>query len=166
MSNQLDKAALVRAIGHGIQALQETTDALDEAVAECMGINRTDMRLLSILDRCGPMTLGALGAEGGLSKPAMTSAIDRLERAGHVRREPSAVDRRSVTVTMTEPARRQVRELYGPIGAQGAELLGGLSLRDLGVLHHFLEAADALQKGHAARIRAMRQRRIRGRPRG
>ena len=58
-----------------------------EAVAERAGINATDLESLDFLRREGPMTAGRLAELTGLSTGgAITALIDRLEKAGFVRR--------------------------------------------------------------------------------
>jgi DNA-binding MarR family transcriptional regulator len=161
MSNKLTKSALMREIGEAVQAFQEGTDAVDEAAAEALGVNRTDLRILSILDRRGALAIGALGIAAGLSKPAMTAAIDRLQAAGLARRQASEADRRSATVTLTEKARAAVAEIWGPLGASAPELLSRYTIAELQLLAGFLRDAQALQTEHAARIRALKPRKRR-----
>jgi hypothetical protein len=51
-------------------------------------------------DRLGQLiTAGALAAHTGLTTGAITGVVDRLARAGYVRREPNRRDRRSVIVS-------------------------------------------------------------------
>lgn len=136
-----------------IQAFQEGTDAVDEAASAALGVGRTDLRILSILDRRGELAMGTLTAAAGLSKPAMTAAIDRLERAGLVRRKASAVDRRSAMVVLTDEARTAIAEIYGPLGAAAPKILARYSVAELELVAGFVRAAESLQAEHAARIR-------------
>src|ERR1700730_8582328 len=69
-----------------IRASQNATDRYDQAVADTLGLNRTDMRCLDILDRQGRLTAGQLAEQTGLTSGAVTTVIDRLEAAGHARR--------------------------------------------------------------------------------
>ncbi len=156
MSNHPAKDTLIAAIGAGVQSLQDATDALDQAVSERLGVNRTDLRLLSILQRSGPVTLGELGQAARLSKPAMTTAADRLERAGFVRRKECKTDRRAAIIVMTDLAVRHAREIYGPLAAEGTEILRRSPPRDLRAIRRFLEQAEALQTRHLDRIRAQK----------
>lgn len=64
------------------------------------------------------LTPGSLGAALGLSSPATTALIDRLEFAGHARRERGMRDRRRVLIRLTPDARQLGGELYGPLFAQ------------------------------------------------
>nr|BFE61304.1 hypothetical protein GCM10020063_058300 [Dactylosporangium thailandense] len=59
----------------------------------------------------------------GMTTGGVTTAIDRLERAGYVTRERDADDRRRVTVRPTPLAQRSVQEIYGPVVEQGTAFL-------------------------------------------
>ena len=52
----------MRRLGEEIRAGQRATDAVDEAVTELFGVNRTDSRCLDILEQHGRMTAGHLAA--------------------------------------------------------------------------------------------------------
>jgi DNA-binding MarR family transcriptional regulator len=72
------------------------------ASAAALGLGGTDLYALNSLDIGGPMTSGELADATGLTTGATTRLIDRLERAGHVRRTPDAADRRRVYVELIE----------------------------------------------------------------
>ena len=101
MSNH-SKAELIAAVGQRIQSFQDATDEMDEAVAGRLGLNRTDLRCLSVVSQAGPMTPSALADATGLTRAAMTTALDRLERAGYLRRVRDQQDRRSVRVELAK----------------------------------------------------------------
>jgi DNA-binding MarR family transcriptional regulator len=84
-----------------IRRSQNATDRFDQAVADALGMNRTDMRCIDVLQREGPVTAGRLAEATGLTTGAMTTALDRLERAGYARRTRDAADRRRVVVELT-----------------------------------------------------------------
>ena len=117
------RQALLAAIGRQVQAFQDATDEIDEAVARRLRVNRTDLRCLSVLARAGAQSASALADATGLTRGAMTTALDRLETAGYVRRVWDQQDRRSVRVEMTVRAAKEVRLLYGPLAREGGELL-------------------------------------------
>ncbi|GAA1774007.1 MarR family winged helix-turn-helix transcriptional regulator [Streptomonospora arabica] len=71
------------------------------AVAGHLGINITDVNCLGALDKNGAMSPGELAAHAGLSRGgAITAAVDRLEKAGFVRRRRDEEDRRKVLVEL------------------------------------------------------------------
>src|SRR5919202_4753035 len=80
------RAHLVAEVASEVGEFQSAVDVVDEAAATRLGINRTDLRVLGVLFRRGPMAVGQLARIAGLSPGAMTVAIDRLERAGYARR--------------------------------------------------------------------------------
>ena len=71
-------------------------------VAERMGLSATDEKCIDLAMRAeGPLTAGRLAELSGLSTGAVTGVIDRLERAGFVRRVRDPHDRRKVLVEVT-----------------------------------------------------------------
>ncbi|WP_393916350.1 MarR family winged helix-turn-helix transcriptional regulator [Halostreptopolyspora alba] len=74
---------------------------LHATLAAHVGINITDVTCLGALDKNGPLTPGALAEHAGLSRGgAITAMVDRLERAGFVRRRRDDEDRRKVIVEL------------------------------------------------------------------
>jgi DNA-binding MarR family transcriptional regulator len=89
-----------------------------EAVAKAVGINATDLQCANLLLLHGPCTPGELAERAGITAGgAVTTVIDRLERAGLARRERSGTDRRKVLVIADEAALwRRVGPSYQRIG--------------------------------------------------
>jgi DNA-binding MarR family transcriptional regulator len=95
-----------------IRRSQAATDRFDQAVADAAGVNRTDMRCIDVIDREGPVPAGRLAAATGLTTAAITTAIDRLERAGYARRVRDPQDRRRVLVELTAKTRERISGFY------------------------------------------------------
>jgi DNA-binding MarR family transcriptional regulator len=129
-------------------------DIADQAVADYLGINRTDMRCLDIIERLDGVSAGRLARESGLSTGAVTTVIDRLERAGLARRVADAADRRRVLVELTDEARATTADLYAPLGDALAGQRAALSSDDALAVRDFLRETRRLQEAHAERIRA------------
>ena len=108
-----------------VQRSQLATDRFDQAVADAAGLNRTDMRCLDVLGREGPVTAGRLAEATGLTSGAMTTALDRLERAGLALRTRDAVDRRRVLVHLAADGRELVERVCRRVERSAAGLLGG-----------------------------------------
>ncbi|MFG1678385.1 MarR family winged helix-turn-helix transcriptional regulator [Micromonospora sp. NPDC049282] len=84
-----------------------------EKVYAGWGIGRGEFDVLAALRRAGPpYTLApkALTAALMLTSGGMTGRLDRLERAGLVRRAPDPADRRALRVSLTDAGRRVVEE--------------------------------------------------------
>ncbi len=66
------------------------------------GLSMTAAATLASIERLGPQRLTLLAAREGVTQPAMTQLISRLEESGLVRREPSPEDGRVVMVVITD----------------------------------------------------------------
>ena len=66
-----------------------------------------------------------------LSRTAMSRFVDRVEKAGYVRREPDPTDRRALQVTLTGEGAELLRRMW-PIYARGIDEHFTAHLGDLG----------------------------------
>jgi DNA-binding MarR family transcriptional regulator len=128
-------------------------DAMDQAAAEYLGIHRTDGRLLDVLQMAGQMSAGELAKAGHLSPGAVTAALDRLERAGYLRRVRDENDRRRVLVEITDQLEKLTWELYGPLAASGDAMLRDLTDEHLTIMRDVMREAARLQMAQADRVR-------------
>jgi DNA-binding MarR family transcriptional regulator len=126
---------------------------MDAAAAQFFGIHRTDLSLLDVLQLGGRMTAGELAKRGHLSPGAVTAALDRLERAGYVRRVRDEVDRRRVFVEVTDKMLDRAAQVYGPLAARSEELLGGLSDEELQAMIDVMTKGAEMQLERAAALR-------------
>ena len=148
---------LILAFIDALRASQTAVDLVDEAVADYLGIHRTDARCLDILDQEGPMTAGHLAERARISPGAMTTLLDRLERKGLARRTRDTEDRRRVLVEVTPELRRMARELYGS-PEEGAKALEMYSDEQLEFLIEFHRGSVAYQQSLIRRLDALKDR--------
>jgi DNA-binding MarR family transcriptional regulator len=148
---ETSRQELVEAVGTASRVHQRAVDALDDAVAKRLGVNRTDLRTIDVLFD-GPTSPGALAIATGMSPAAMTAAVDRLEARGFVRRVRDGADRRRVLVEVTERTQEIAGRLYGPVAAEGAKLLDRYTEAELALLRDFLRTTTGLQDRHRDRI--------------
>ena len=146
------RASLLDELLTEVRMHQNAQDAFDDAACALLGINRSDGRALDILDRAGPISAGELAREASLSTAAITALLDRMERAGYVRRVRDTVDRRRVLVEMTDEARRRAWAIRGPIAEEAPALLAAYSDEDLIVIRDFLRGGREFLARHLARI--------------
>jgi DNA-binding MarR family transcriptional regulator len=142
---------LVAELRREVRAAQSAVAAVDHAVAERLGINATDHRCLDVLDQRGPLTAGALAAALRMSRSAITTVVDRLERRRYVRRLSNPDDRRQVVVALTPLLRRRARELYGD-GSEIDAILGRYGVDALALLRDFVRSDRELNEGRARRL--------------
>lgn len=153
MPRGVSRESLIMAVMQAVSAFQDSTDEVDEAAAERLGLNRTDLRCLGALSRAGAMTAGQLARSAGLSSGAATTAVDRLVHAGYAERVRDGHDRRTVTVRPTTTAHARSEEIWGPLGQEAHRRLSRRTATQLRVILTFLEEGRLLQIEHATRIR-------------
>jgi MarR family transcriptional regulator, organic hydroperoxide resistance regulator len=111
--------------------------------AEKAGMSLTDLQMIHTLQLYGPSTPGKLATWTGLSSGGVTVALDRLEKAGYVRRQPNPDDRRSVVIHLVPPRLRKLGELYAGVEKESRRLLATLSQSDLEAVIRFFETLSA-----------------------
>jgi DNA-binding MarR family transcriptional regulator len=148
------RQAAVELLLETLRASQLASDLLDQAFADFIGINRTDLRSLEIVDQHQRMTAGDLARKAGLTTGAVTAVIDRLETAGLLRRVNDPTDRRKVFVELTPAAEKLGVEVYGPLGRSGQIHLDDLSDDQVLTIIGFLEVTRRITDQHTEAIRA------------
>lgn len=138
---------------------------LSDTVAKIVGLNSTDLECLDLLDIAGPTTAGRLAQHAGLTTGAMTAVIDRLERAGFVRRVRDPQDRRCVRVEALRRNFKHVTALYQRLIDATARLHQDYDDRQLAFVVDYLTKALALAADHMAWLQTQRPLRPQARPR-
>lgn len=108
------------------------------------------------------LTLRALGEMSGgqttqvelsrglqLTQPTVTGIIDRLERAGLVKRERSLTDRRKIAVSLTDSGRDRLRSLPTPLQEEFIARLMQLSTSERAALHQSLTRVVELMEAQS-----------------
>jgi DNA-binding MarR family transcriptional regulator len=117
---------------------------ISDLVATRVGINSTDLECLDLLQLDGPSTAGQMSARSGLTTGATTAMIDRLEKAGYVRRRRDASDRRLVVVEVLDNCGSHITPLYQPIQKDLEKVHARYSNRELEIVVRYLtEATEA-----------------------
>jgi DNA-binding MarR family transcriptional regulator len=110
---------------------------------EQLGITARQATLLWLVKRSPGLSLAELAAEEGISPPALSGNVDRLERAGLLQRVRSAEDRRRVGLELTEDGAKLLRRIRARRTTWLAGRLGALEPAELDAV---AAAAPALSK--------------------
>jgi DNA-binding MarR family transcriptional regulator len=118
--------------------LSAATIMFHQAVADRLGLNLTDHKCVDFLLMSGPLLAGELAGMTGLTTGAITAALDRLERAGFVRREDDPEDRRRVVVRAVARRVDAMSRLFDFFTARLDELTARYRDEEIAVLVDFM----------------------------
>nr|WP_091446738.1 MarR family transcriptional regulator [Micromonospora yangpuensis] len=148
-------AGLRRLLTHGQQA--------GAAFAQLHGLVDTDLRaLIAVRDAesaADPLTPGRLADHLDLSPGSVTALLDRLERAGHLRRDRDGADRRRLLLRDAVQGTSLAEEFRRPLDTAADAAMATLSDDELVVVSRFLAAVadglraqrDAARRGRSGR---------------
>ena len=108
------------------------------------GLSLTAAATLTTLERSGPRRLTNLAADEGVTQPAMTQLVGRLEGSGLVERSADPDDGRVVRVQLTDAGRGLVAWRRAARAERLSGLLATLSAADQEALAAALPAINAL----------------------
>lgn len=145
-----EREALIGKIGQEIVRFQEVSNAVDDAAAAVLAVDRRELTIISFLLFAGPHPSVVLAEALALSPTLLRDAVDRLVAAGYV--APVA---RGDALSLTDHARRWIETIWGPLAADSHRALSVESTHDLRAMARIMERVRPLQEGHAERIRAM-----------
>ncbi len=117
---------------------------LYRSLSPASGLSMTAAATLASIERLGPQRLTLLAAREGVTQPAMTQLISRLEESGLVRREPSPDDGRVVLVAITDQGQATLAHRRSARAERLAGIIAQLSPDHRAALAAALPALDAL----------------------
>lgn len=154
---------------HALRRWHRTSAAHSEASRRYMKLGENDMRAIRYVmssSRDGAIVTSTMIAEHlGITGPSVTKLLDRLEHAGHIRRERHPRDRRSLSIVVTDETRAQATASVGADHARRYAVAAALSpeerraatkflslLADLPVAEHPAHAPEEGEAGASAPI--------------
>lgn len=137
---------------------RELSDAViffHEAVAAHLGMSAAEWKCLGLLDRLGPSTAGRVAELSGFTTGAITGIVDRLERAGYVRREPHPEDRRSVIIQPlhVKGVQERVVPIFQSLGQAMADVAGRYKPEELAAVAAFFRDTTQVLREETAKLK-------------
>ena len=152
-SNKPTRDELLQQFLYAGQILSNETVFFHQAAAEQFGLTATDTKTNGLLGQLGPMSAGEIAQALGLTTGAITSVIDRLERAGFVRRVADPKDRRRVIVEQVPEKQAEASAVYGPMGQAMKQLGEKYSDKELSLILEFVRNAAEILRKEALKLR-------------
>jgi DNA-binding MarR family transcriptional regulator len=132
--------------------------AVGHAFSAAHRLQTTDLQaLVAIMSAEGqgaPLSPKDLRHIIGLSSGGTSYVIDRLEAAGHIRRERSHTDRRVVHLRYTDQGMATGLAFFGPLGARTEDVIDRFDDDELEVIVRFLSGAAASMREHLDLVRS------------
>ena len=154
MSNQAcEREALLQANLQLGRELSARTLMFHAAVSDRVGLSAVEHKALDLLSRAGALTAGQLAELTGLTTGAITGLVDRLEKAGFVRRDRDPSDRRKVVIQpVLEKMEVDIAPLFADLGQQMEELLSGYSDQELAIIQDFVSRSIAVLQAETTKL--------------
>jgi DNA-binding MarR family transcriptional regulator len=118
-----------------LRTASELSHASDKFLRK-FGITQPQYNVLRILRGAGAEGLcrNEISARMVAATPDMSRLLDRMERSGWITRERDENDRRQVSTFITDPGRKLLAMIEGPVNEQTHRLLQGVKPSDLKML--------------------------------
>jgi len=117
---------------------------ISQAVAAKVGLNTTDLECLDIIQTGELVSAGEIAKKTGLTTGAVTTLLDRLEKAGYVKRQADPNDRRRVLIALRPERLQPLADVYAPLQAAMEALYRDYPEADLLTIANFTERAAAV----------------------
>ncbi|GAA2795741.1 MarR family winged helix-turn-helix transcriptional regulator [Streptomyces showdoensis] len=127
----------------------------NQAVADHLGLHPTDVQCLNLLGlERDPVTIGRIAELTGLTTGSATRLVDRLERAGYVRRERDAEDRRRVMVAPVPERMAGLGALWRRLNGTWGTLFEDYDESELALLTGYMRRTVELSAVQIERLRS------------
>jgi DNA-binding MarR family transcriptional regulator len=145
-----EQSLAVPGLASGLAAAIERLIGLFRSLSPANGLSLTAAATLATLERSGPCRLTWLAVQEGVTQPAMTQLIGRLQDAGLVDRMADPADGRVVQVRLTADGKATLAGRRAVRADRLAGLLARLSADEQHVLAAALPAMEALATAQRA----------------
>lgn len=144
----MNRESTIQAINQKFREISTETIMFHQAIADVLGLHITDHKGLDLIYRYGPMPAGKLSELTGLTTGAVTGIIDRLEKAGYVRRVNDPKDRRRTIIELTRNKKleRKLEDIFTPMSVRMYKVLSLYSDNELAFLFNVL--TKSLEQSH------------------
>jgi DNA-binding MarR family transcriptional regulator len=155
LSRPKARAALIEQVEHAMRRSSGQGVIFGQTVAGHAGISSSDLECLDFLILEGRVTAGRLAEVTGLTTGAITGVVDRLEKAGFVRRERDETDRRKVFIAIVPASIARIGVFYEPLQRAMLKNWETYSDAELRLLLRFATQGYETMRAATAELKAM-----------
>lgn len=135
-----------------VRVVTHSSLLFQNAIAVKMDLSITEAVCIEFLVETGASTAGDLAKVTGLTTGAITNVIDRLERAGLVKRDKDPNDRRKVMVILLPEKHKRILKTYESILTELTELFSSYSKKEMKLLFAYTSALNGIYRKHSESI--------------
>ncbi|MEJ0023937.1 MAG: MarR family transcriptional regulator [Alphaproteobacteria bacterium] len=136
--------------GHYIARIARAFTRIGDARLREVGFATAQLPVLSALKDGAKLSQAELARGARVEQPSMAQLLARMERDGHIRREPDPNDGRSSLIALTKEARAKLPAGQAILNAGNREALRGLSKEEIAtfvsLLQRVLANAEEMEK--------------------
>jgi DNA-binding MarR family transcriptional regulator len=151
--SSMKREELVEALIDMGRQYSTTTVLFHTVLAEVLGLNPSDHKIVDVLTQRGLLTAGQLAEITGLTTGSMTAALDRLEKAQFIKRVNDPNDRRKVLLQVLPNRFPELGELFTPMLKAQDELFARYSDSDLALILEYIGESKRLMDEAAIDMR-------------
>ena len=155
VSRSKARAALMEELEHAVRRSSAQGVIFGQTVASRVGISSSDLECLDFLNLEGRVTAGRLAEVTGLTTGAITGVVDRLEKAGLVRRERDDNDRRKVFIAIIPENIAGIGKFYEHMQRAMLKVWDGYSDAELRLLLRFMTQGYKTMLAATEELKAM-----------
>jgi DNA-binding MarR family transcriptional regulator len=126
-----------------------------QTIADFLGLNITDHKCLGFLLEEGPQTAGRLAELTSLTTGAVTGVIDRLEKAGYVKREKDPHDRRRVMIAPAFDSQTKMGTLFVSLYESSIEMCSHYTDQELNVILRFVTESSQMMLQETEKLKKL-----------
>lgn len=127
-----------------LRRILRATELHAKEVAQSAGLTPVQLRVVQIVAETGTSTGGAIARRMHVAPATITAMVDKLERAGHVARQPSQTDRRQTIIALTDRGRDALRRAPDALQQRFAAEFGALADWEQAMVVAVLERVAAM----------------------
>lgn len=136
--SKITKQELVNQVIMGVRQYGISNVLFRNVIAEKLGVNSTDMECLGLLFHKKIATPSELSKHTGLSSGSTTAMLDRLEKAGLIKRQPNPEDRRGILISIVQEETEKLAPLFESGRKAQNNLISSYSEKELELFTDFL----------------------------
>ena len=149
------RATLMQELEHAVRKSSAIGVIFGQTVADAVGVSSSDLECLDFLNLEGRVTAGRLAQVTGLTTGAITGVVDRLEKAGLVRRERDEADRRKVFIAIVPENVARIGKFYVHMQRAMQNVFGSYTDAELRLLLEFASKADETMLAATEELKSM-----------